>query len=79
MYKELDTIVLQENIANEHLQKGDVGTIVAVYADGKGFEVEFVTYSGETVALVTLKPNQIRQIRKNEISHVRELDDMLVA
>jgi len=78
MFNELDIIVLHENLPEKKLYKGDIGTIVAVYNNGEGYEVEFVTFSGETVALVTLYPNQIRQMRKNEINHVRELDEELV-
>ena len=37
------------------------------------YTVEFLTLSGETVAVVTVAAEQIRPIRTNEIAHVREL------
>ncbi len=54
--------------------KGDVGTIVAVYALGQGYEVEFATYTGETIAVVTVSPHQIRKIREKELMAVRSLE-----
>ena len=32
------------------LKQGDIGTVVLVYRDGEGYEVEFLTLDGETVA-----------------------------
>lgn len=37
--KELDLIALTESIPEYGLEKGDVGTIVAVYDKGKGYEI----------------------------------------
>ncbi len=39
----------------------------------KAYEVEFVTFSGKTAALVTLDPEQVRAVASNEIAHAREL------
>jgi hypothetical protein len=45
--------------------------------------VEFMTLAGKTIAVVTLLANQVRQIAKDEIAHVRPVmvapDDKLVA
>ena len=73
MIKELDTVVLAHSISDEGLEGGDVGAVVHVYEDGKAFEVEFVTAAGSTVAVVTLKPADIRPMASTEILHVREL------
>lgn len=70
---ELDTVVLTHNIKDKGLKKGDMGAIVQVYNAGKAFEVEFVTADGKTVALLTLKPSDIRRFAKNEIPHAREI------
>jgi hypothetical protein len=72
--KELDLIALIESIPEKSLMKGDVGTIVAVYALGQGYEVEFATYTGETIAVVTVSPHQIRKIREKELMAVRSLE-----
>lgn len=71
MFEELDTVVLTNNIDEHALKKGDMGAVVNVYKDGEAYEVEFVTASGKTVALLTLNPKDIRHVAKNEILHVR--------
>lgn len=71
MFEELDTIVLNHNIEEYDLKKGDIGTVVNVYEKGKALEVEFVTAKGKTVAVLTLKTSDIRPIERNEILHVR--------
>jgi hypothetical protein len=73
MIRELDTIVLVDDIEEHGLKRADVGAVVHCYRDGKTFEVEFVTGEGETVAVVTLAEKDIRPMRRREILHVREL------
>lgn len=71
---ELDTVVLTHDITDKGLKEGDMGAIVQVYEGVKAFEVEFVTAEGKTVALITLKPSDIRKVAKNEILHAREIN-----
>ena len=52
MIKELDQIVLTEDLPEYGLRAGDVGTVVLVHQEGKGYEVEFVALDGETLAVV---------------------------
>jgi hypothetical protein len=73
MIEELASVVLTTDIPERGLQAGDIGTVVMVHQQGKGYTVEFMTLSGETVAVVTLASEQVRPIRTNEIAHVREL------
>lgn len=73
MIQELDDVVLTCNLPRHGLTKGDVGTVVLVHNRGEGYEVEFTTLDGETVAVVTLLASQVRSIRHHEIAHVREL------
>lgn len=73
MYKELDIVVIKFSKPEHNVYKGDIGTIVNVYKSGDAYEVEFNTYSGESIALITLKPEEIRNINKNERISVREL------
>lgn len=70
---EFDLVVLQDDTANGRLKVGDVGTILTVYNDGKAFEVEFVTLTGESVAVETLLPHQIRMVRSSEVMAVRDM------
>ncbi len=74
MIKELDSVVLTEDIPNLKLAKGDIGTVVLVHNEGEGYEVEFVTLGGDTVAVMTLFPEQIRRIREMEIANARDID-----
>lgn len=69
--KELDTIVLNRNIKEHSLKKGDLGTIVHIYENGKVLEVEFITTKGRTLAVLTLSRADIRPMIKDEILHVR--------
>jgi hypothetical protein len=51
-----------------------VGTAVLVHGNGAAFEVEFVGYDGQTVALVTLENSQVRPLQTRDIPHARELE-----
>ncbi len=73
MIREHDCVVLTEALPAEGLQAGDIGTVIHIHHDGAGYEVEFMTLAGETVAIATLLPAQVRSIAKRDIAHVREL------
>lgn len=70
-FKELETVVLKHDIKAHGLIEGDMGAVVNVYNNGKAAEVEFVTATGKTVALVTLDLADIREVKQNDILHVR--------
>jgi hypothetical protein len=65
--------VLAADIPEENLKTGDVGTVVLVHRDGAGFEVEFATLVGETLAVVTLPTDTVRPVAGDEIAHVRRV------
>ena len=44
-----------------------------VHGGGGGFEVEFATLRGETVAVVSLPPDRVRAVSPNEIGNAREV------
>jgi Domain of unknown function (DUF4926) len=67
MINELDLVVLKRDLPKEH----DVGTVVLVHQQGAGYEVEFTTLSGDTVAVVTLDASDVRPIEAREIVHAR--------
>ena len=75
MYKELDMVVLTHDVEQFKLMQGDIGAIVHCYKDNKAYEVEFVTADGNTIALLTLEPNDIRSQKNREVLHVRELSE----
>ena len=73
MIDELSTVVLTTDLPQHDLRAGDLGTVVMTHQSGEGYTVEFVTLSGDTVAIVTLMADQIRATRPNDIAHAREL------
>jgi hypothetical protein len=74
MIRELDTVVLIKDEEELGLKSGDVGAVVYIYESGQAFEVEFVTASGETIAVLTLTESEIRPMQEQEILHVRSLE-----
>ena len=54
MIKEHDTVVLLDDLDQHGLEAGDIGAVVHCYPGDQGYEVEFVTFSGQTAALVTI-------------------------
>lgn len=73
MIRELDTIILVEDLPQYGLERGDVGTVALVHGKDAGYEVEFISLDGETVAVTTLRPEQVRPSRRRELAHAREL------
>jgi hypothetical protein len=66
----LDVVVLNEDQPAHGLKKGDLGTVVEIYAPD-AVEIEFVTASGRTQALVTLPPSAVREVGDNDLVAVR--------
>jgi hypothetical protein len=73
MIKEQDCVVLAHDIPDEGLKAGDLGTVVQIHRAGAAYEVEFVTLTGQTVAVATVLTSQCRPVSRRDISHVREL------
>ena len=73
MIKEHDCVVLTQDLPDEGLQAGDVGTVVHIHGDNAGYEVEFVTFTGQTVAVATVLGSQLRPVGRRDLTHVREL------
>lgn len=71
-YKELDTVVLNRELPEQGLRRGDLGAVVQVYSPD-GLEVEFVTASGRTQALVTLEVRDVRPVSDQDLLSVRTL------
>lgn len=71
--RELDTVVLERDLPEHGLRRGDLGAVVHVY-DAETFEVEFVRLSGHTQALVRLSAADVRAIRDADLPAVRTAD-----
>jgi hypothetical protein len=67
---ELDTIVLTIDLIKHGLKSCDLGTVALIHKHG-GYEVEFMTLDGETIAVISLSPEQIRPVGRREIAHAR--------
>jgi len=70
--KELDTVALTEDLPAHGLKAGDLGAVVALYSPD-AYEVEFVTASGKTQAVVTISESKIRAVGSEDILSVRRL------
>ncbi len=71
-YKLLETVVLERNLTEHGLHNGDLGAVVEIY-EPNGLEVEFVTASGKTQALVTLNVNDVRPMQDSDLIAVRSV------
>jgi len=71
MIKQYDRVVLVDNVPKAHLVKGDVGTVIEIYNNGEGFEIEFFALDGTTISVETLLKHQVRTVNKKEILHIR--------
>jgi hypothetical protein len=69
-FHELDTVVLIRDVPESGLRAGDLGAVVQTYGD-EAVEVEFVTASGRTQALLTLRSQDVRAVRDNDLLAVR--------
>ena len=69
-YHELDPVVLRHDLPDRGLRLGDVGAIVHIHSPDV-FEVEFVTASGHTHAVLTLTATDIRPAEDRDLVAVR--------
>lgn len=72
---ELDRCVLTEDVPEENLSAGDLGTIVMVHRSGEGnytgpdgYEAEFTYLNGGTRAVASLTPEQVRRTKDDEVA-----------
>ena len=72
-FKLLDTVAVTADLPSHGLKRGDIGAVVQVYSP-EAIEVEFVTASGHTQAVVTLATHQIRPVGSRDLLSVRQLD-----
>jgi len=70
VFHELDTVVLVRDLPEPGLRSGDLGAVVQVYGD-EAVEVEFVTASGRTQALLTVNVADVRPVHDDDLLAVR--------
>lgn len=71
-FKLLDSVVLEKDLPRLGLKRDDLGTIVELY-EPDGVEVEFLTLTGKTKAVVTLTNRDLRPIGDDDLHAVRRL------
>jgi len=63
----LDVVALLEDVPGDGLKRGEVGTVVEVFANtsapAKNLLVEFSDRNGEAYAFASLLPNQVVKLR----------------
>ena len=62
MIKEHDVVVLTQDLPEDRLKAGDVGTVVHIHRGGAGYTVEFMTLSGRTIAVTTVMASHVREL-----------------
>lgn len=65
-----DSVVLERDLPEHGLKRGDLGAVVEVNPPD-GLEVEFVTASGRTQALITLRAPDVRAVAEGDLIAVR--------
>ena len=73
MIHEHDRVVLTAPLPEEGLEAGDIGAVVHIYPRAEAYEIEFVTLTGQTAAVVTVPAEKVRPVGSGEIPHAREL------
>lgn len=71
-YRNLDSVVITRELPDHGLCVGDLGAVVAVHSSDV-LEVEFVTASGRTNAVVTLSIDDIRPVSDRDLVSVRPI------
>ena len=69
----LSTIILEKDLPSLRLKRGGLGAVVEVY-EPDGLEVEFVTASGKTQALVTFTRSDIQAAADMNIFMMRSVE-----
>ena len=72
MIEELEIVALSHDLPSAGLKKGATGTVVTVYNDGEAYDVEFVGPDGDTLALATLRADEVRPAPGQEAEPARE-------
>jgi hypothetical protein len=72
MFNLLDTVVLDRDVPEHGLRRGDLGAVVDIHPPD-GLEVEFVLASGRTQALISLREADVRAVGDGDLIAVRAL------
>jgi hypothetical protein len=77
MIEAFKDVVLLHDVPEEGLRAGDVGVVVEVFRGREGvtpgYMVEFMTLTGETVAVVDVTADAVRPVSAKDMPQVREI------
>jgi Domain of unknown function (DUF4926) len=71
-------VALRDDFPQHQLHQGDVATIVDHHpvTDGEdGYSLEVFNAIGETIAVLVVSESQIEPLMRNEVLHIRVLDE----
>lgn len=66
--KLLDIVALTEDLPEQSLWRGQVGTVVEILAGGEAYEVEFCGRDGRPYASLGLRPEQLMVLHYEPVS-----------
>ena len=66
--KLLDIVALTEDLPEQNLWRGQVGTVVEILAGGEAYEVEFCDRDGRPYASLGLRPEQLMVLHYEPVS-----------
>ncbi len=66
-------VVLKRPLPSVGLEPGDVGVVVHTYGNGEAYEVEFLSFDGNTISVSTVEAADLRQASGRAVPHEREL------
>ena len=69
LLKDLDVVALLCDVPNEHLTRGETGTVVFDFGDGI-YLVEFADKGGETYSVVELRAEQLLLLHMHERAEI---------
>ena len=73
MINELERVYLLEDLAGTSFVKGDVGTVVFIYPENKGYEIKFFALDGSSLGVDTALAHQVRSAKGiKKVLHIDE-------
>ena len=60
-----EIVMIKTDIKN--IKSGSIGTVVEIWNDGEGYEVEFLDEEGNVIDCISLSKTQVRKLTDEEI------------
>jgi Domain of unknown function (DUF4926) len=76
MIKNVERVILLRDLKDTPFKKGDVGTVVMIHPEAKGYEIEFFAVDGCTLGVETVSDDEIKSV--NGIKKVIHVDEITV-